>query len=70
MRTQARKDATMSVQAYREQMQQRHMRKEWDLNDPNQLRKDRPPARVIQIPTLGQPRSKSFLAKTSSTGIA
>jgi len=37
----ARKDATMSVQAYREQMQQKHMRKEWDLNDPTQLRKDR-----------------------------
>jgi len=37
----ARKDAMMSVQAYREQMQQKHMRKEWDLNDPTQLRKDR-----------------------------
>lgn len=38
----SRKEATMSVQAYREQMQQRHMRKEWDLNDPNSLRKERP----------------------------
>ena len=38
----ARKDATMSVQAYREQMQQKQMRKEWDLNDPLTLRKDKP----------------------------
>eukprot|EP00285_Hemiselmis_virescens_P006024 CAMPEP_0173393364 /NCGR_PEP_ID=MMETSP1356-20130122/22069_1 /TAXON_ID=77927 ORGANISM="Hemiselmis virescens, Strain PCC157" /NCGR_SAMPLE_ID=MMETSP1356 /ASSEMBLY_ACC=CAM_ASM_000847 /LENGTH=386 /DNA_ID=CAMNT_0014351373 /DNA_START=52 /DNA_END=1212 /DNA_ORIENTATION=- len=38
----SRKEATQSVQAYREQMQQRHMRKEWDLNDPNAMRKDRP----------------------------
>jgi len=52
----ARKEATQSVQAYREQMQQKHMRKEWDLNDPNTLRKDRP-ARLGDDDSLCGPSS-------------
>ena len=52
----ARKDATISVQAYREQMQQRHMRKEWDLNDPLAMRKDRP-ARIADDDTFVGPSS-------------
>jgi len=60
VRTQARKDATMSVQAYREQMQQRHMRKEWDLNDPSQLRKDRPPREGDTDPYTGPASIQKF----------
>mmetsp|Transcript_5762 Transcript_5762/g.13971 ORF Transcript_5762/g.13971 Transcript_5762/m.13971 type:complete len:387 (-) Transcript_5762:108-1268(-) len=52
----ARKEATQSVQAYREQMQQKHLRNEWDLNDPNGLRKDRP-ARVGDDDPLCGPSS-------------
>ena len=52
----ARKDATMSVQEYRNQMQQKHMRKEWDLNDPLTLRKDRP-ARVSDVDAIVGPAS-------------
>jgi hypothetical protein len=56
----ARKDATISVQAYREQMQQKQMRKEWDLNDPLTLRKDKP-ARTSDVdPMIGPASLQKF----------
>jgi hypothetical protein len=56
----ARKDATISVQAYREQMQQRHMRKEWDLNDPLAMRKDRPARIADDDPFVGVSSMQKF----------
>lgn len=56
----ARKDATMSVQAYREQMQQKQMRKEWDLNDPLTLRKDRPARVADDDPIVGPASLQKF----------
>jgi hypothetical protein len=50
----------MSVQAYREQMQQKHMRKEWDLNDPTQLRKDRPSREGDADPYTGPASIQKF----------
>jgi hypothetical protein len=57
----ARREMNMSVQAYREQMQQKHMRREWDLNDPDTLRKDRP-ARVGDYDPMLGPSSIQKLA--------
>ena len=34
-------------------MQQKHMRKEWDLNDPDTLKKERPARDRDDDPTLG-----------------
>uniref|UniRef100_A0A6T8GEW3 RIB43A-like with coiled-coils protein 2 n=1 Tax=Hemiselmis andersenii TaxID=464988 RepID=A0A6T8GEW3_HEMAN len=56
----ARKESTQSVQAYREQMQQKHMRKEWDLNDPNTLRKDRPARLGNDDPLCGPASIQKF----------
>jgi len=56
----ARKDATLSVQAYREQMQQKNMRKEWDLNDPLTLRKDRPARVADDDPIVGPASLQKF----------
>jgi len=56
----ARKEATISVQAYREQMQQRHMRKEWDLNDPHALRKEQPARVGDQDPLIGPSSLQKF----------
>jgi hypothetical protein len=57
----ARRETAMSVQAYREQMQAQHMRREWDLNDPNTLRKDRP-ARLGDYDPMTGPASLQKLA--------
>jgi len=56
----ARKDATISVQAYREQMQQKQMRKEWDLNDPLTLRKDKPARTSDDDPMIGPASLQKF----------
>jgi len=50
----------MSVQEYRNQMQANHMRKEWDLNDPDTLRKDRPARTTDDDPTLGPASLQKF----------
>jgi len=56
----SRKETTISVQEYRNQMQAKHMRKEWDLNDPDTLRKDRPARVTDDDPSLGPASLQKF----------
>jgi len=56
----AKKEAKISVQAYREQMQNKHMRKEWDLNDPHGLRKDQPARLGDDDPNIGPASLQKF----------
>ena len=64
----ARKDATMSVQAYRDQLQHKHMRKEWDLNDPLTLRKDRPSRVSDDDPIVGPASLQKFAGEDLEYG--
>mmetsp|Transcript_3075 Transcript_3075/g.4979 ORF Transcript_3075/g.4979 Transcript_3075/m.4979 type:complete len:388 (-) Transcript_3075:264-1427(-) len=64
----ARKEATMSIQAYREQMQQRHMRKEWDLNDPLTLRKEGPARQGDDDPLCGPASLQKFAGEDLEYG--
>ena len=64
----ARKENLMSIQDYRDQMQQKYMRKEWDLNDPLSLRKDRPARMADDDPIVGPASLQKFAGEDLDYG--
>jgi len=64
----ARKDAALSLQEYRDRMQQKHLSKEWDLNDPDTLRKDRPARMDDNDPSLGPASLQKFTGEDLDYG--
>ncbi len=57
------------LQEYRNQMQANHMRKEWDLNDPDTLRKDRPARTSDDDLTLGSVNREVTPMRCSCVGL-